>query len=285
MVGARPRPAMTEPRGRGHFVSWDGGCLLIGSMTAIAPMHSHYAIQIAFGSTHGIRFRQSDDAEWTSYEGVVIPSRQPHMMDSTHVPVQAVLLIEAETREGRALRERFSAAGINALSSEMIGPARDALFASWQHDRTEAAVVRAAQSVVGTLTAGVEPSVVSDERIIRATTYIRAHIDGPLTLAEVAAEAFLSPSRFRHLFVEETGMALRPYILWRRFIRVWELLMAGESLSSAAHAAGFADAAHLTRTCRRMFGFPPSAIQFAAPLRDGTTTKHLSHPRDGLIVR
>jgi AraC-like DNA-binding protein len=61
-------------------------------------------------------------------------------------------------------------------------------------------------------------------------------------------------------------MALRPYILWRRFLRVWELLMGGETLSSAAHAAGFADAAHLSRTSRSMFGMPPSAMQMA-PLR------------------
>ncbi|HEU4565890.1 MAG TPA: helix-turn-helix domain-containing protein, partial [Gemmatimonadaceae bacterium] len=62
---------------------------------------------------------------------------------------------------------------------------------------------------------------------------------------------------------------LRPYILWRRFLRVWELLMRGESLSTAAHLAGFADAAHLTRTSRRMFGFPPSAMQMDGPLRPG----------------
>ena len=42
--------------------------------------------------------------------------------------------------------------------------------------------------------------------------------------------------------------------------------MAGASLSTAAHRAGFADAAHLTRTSRRMFGFPPSGLQLS-PLR------------------
>ncbi len=68
-------------------------------------------------------------------------------------------------------------------------------------------------------------------------------------------------------------MALRPYILWRRFLRVWELMTAGESLSSAAHRAGFADAAHLTRTSRRMFGFPPSAMHLAGPLRDSAATR------------
>ena len=108
---------------------------------------------------------------------------------------------------------------------------------------------------------------VSDERILRAVAYIKSHLDAPLTLDDVAAEACLSPSRFRHLFVEQTGTALRPYVLWRRFMRVWELVMDGASLSTAAHAAGFADAAHLTRTCRTMFGFPPSAIHMAARLR------------------
>jgi AraC-like DNA-binding protein len=85
-------------------------------------------------------------------------------------------------------------------------------------------------------------------------------------LDEVAREAYLSPSRFRHLFVEQTGMGLRPYVLWRRLLKVWEVLMAGDSLSAAAHVAGFADSAHLTRTSRRMFGLPPSAIQIASAL-------------------
>jgi AraC family transcriptional regulator len=92
-------------------------------------------------------------------------------------------------------------------------------------------------------------------------TYIRDHLEAPLTLEEVAREAFLSPSRFRHLFVEQTGTALRPYVLWRRFLRAWEVVMQGGSLSTAAHSAGFADAAHFTRTSHRMFGFPPSALQ------------------------
>jgi AraC-like DNA-binding protein len=63
-------------------------------------------------------------------------------------------------------------------------------------------------------------------------------------------------------------MALRPYILWRRFLHVWELLMRGASISTAAHASGFADSAHLTRTSRRMFGFPPSALVIAGPLSE-----------------
>ena len=259
---------MSNAIGTGHFVSWDGGALFISHATGVAPMHSHYAMQIAFGSERGIRFRPSDDEEWTEYEGVVISSRQPHAMDSSHVPFGAVIFVEPETREGRALSERFRDGGISPLPAEMREAVAPALFTTWRQERSRPALIAAAQRVVHQLTGGVEPSVISDERILRAIAYINSHLDAPLPLEEVAAEGFLSPSRFRHLFVEETGMALRPYILWRRFLHVWELIMSGSSISAAAHAAGFADAAHLTRTCRRMFGFPPSALQFAAPLSE-----------------
>jgi AraC-like DNA-binding protein len=190
-------------------------------------------------------------------------------MDATHVPLNAIIFIEPERREGRALTERFGSDGISAIPPELLADVGPALFTTWQEERSAAALIAGAQRVVRKLTGGVEPSVVSDERILRAIAYINSHLDQPLTLEEVAEVAFLSPSRFRHLFVEQTGEALRPYILWRRFVRVWELMQAGESLSAAAHSAGFADAAHLSRTSRRMFGFPPSMLQISGPLAAG----------------
>lgn len=250
----------------GHHVAWDGGCLFIGRGGAVVPMHAHYAIQVAFGSVPGIRFRAGDHDEWREYPGAVIASRQPHAMDATTVQPNAVVFVEPETREGRALAERWLRDGIAPIPLDLLADLAPPLFAAWREERSAAAMERAARRVVHALAGGVEPSVVSDERILRAVAHVRAHLDRPLTLEEVADVACLSPSRFRHLFVEQTGMALRPYILWRRFLRVWELLMRGESLSAAAHAAGFADAAHLSRTSRTMFGFPPSLMRMAGPL-------------------
>jgi AraC-like DNA-binding protein len=188
-------------------------------------------------------------------------------MDASGIGVNAVIFVEPETREGRALAELYLHGGIAHLPADTLAGPSSALFAAFLESVDEAELTAVARRVVSALTGGVEPRVVSDARILRAIAYIKANIDRPLTLEQVAAEAFLSPSRFRHLFVEETGTALRPYILWRRFLRVWELVTVGESLSAAAHAAGFADAAHLTRTSRRTFGFPPSAMQTSSPLR------------------
>lgn len=247
--------------GTGDFISWEGGCLVIGRALDVAPMHSHYAIQIGLGSEHGIRFRPDDRAPWTEYAAAIIPSRQPHTMDATRVTYDAVLFVEPETPAGRALAERYLGGGIAPLTPESIEQTRDDLFSTWQAHGNADPTVDAAQRLIDTLAQGVRTGVVSDERILRATAYIKSHLTAPLTLEEVAREACLSPSRFRHLFVEQTGTALRPYVLWRRFLLAWEVVMHGGSLSTAAHSAGFADAAHLTRTSRRMFGFPPSALQ------------------------
>jgi len=260
---------MASVGGSGDFIPWDGGCLFIGRDVGVVPVHAHYAIQIVFGDERGVRLRTSERGEWTEYTGAIVPSRQPHSMDATRVRSNAVLFVEPETREGRALTERYLRDGIAALPDVALADVSAVLFSTWLTHRRGPAVTEAARRVVQALTGGVEPSVVSDERILRAVGYINRHLDAPLTLEEVAAEAYLSPSRFRHLFVEQTGMGLRPYILWRRFLRAWELVTAGESLSTAAHGAGFADAAHLTRTSRRMFGFPPSAMQVAGPLESG----------------
>jgi AraC-like DNA-binding protein len=97
--------------------------------------------------------------------------------------------------------------------------------------------------------------------VIRAVAYVDAHLHRQITLDEVARDVCLSPGRLRHLFVEQTGMGLRPYVLWRRFVRAWGLLVTGESVSTAAHAAGFSDSAHFARTSRQTFGFPPSLLE------------------------
>lgn len=263
--------------GIGHFVAWDGGCALIGRSVGVIPPHAHYAIQIAFGSEGGVRFRSRESDAWTSYDGAIIPSRHPHSMDATRVRANAVLFVEPETREGRALTERYLSGGIAHLPGDVIAVARPALYAAWEEQRSRDAVADAAQRAIRALAGGVGPTVTSDERILRAIAYVKSHLDAPITLDDVANEACLSPSRFRHLFVEQTGTALRPYILWRRFLHVWELLTAGASLSSAAHAAGFADAAHLARTSRTMFGFPPSAIRLSEPLDDRPVSKTAQH--------
>jgi len=78
--------------------------------------------------------------------------------------------------------------------------------------------------------------------------------DGALRLRTIALESGLSPSRFRRVFAQEVGLPFRRYVLWRRLRLAVTELGAGADVTTAAHAAGFADLAHFSRTLKAMFG-------------------------------
>jgi AraC-like DNA-binding protein len=81
-----------------------------------------------------------------------------------------------------------------------------------------------------------------------------------MTARAAAGIACLSESRFSHLFVEQIGLPFRTYLLWLRLSIAVERMAAGDSLTVAAHDAGFADSAHFSRTFLRMFGIPASVL-------------------------
>jgi len=81
-----------------------------------------------------------------------------------------------------------------------------------------------------------------------------------LSLNALAEVSGLSPSRLMHVFTESVGVPVRPYILWLRLQRASYELMNGATATETAHIAGFSDAAHLTRTFRRMLGTTPKDL-------------------------
>jgi AraC-like DNA-binding protein len=50
------------------------------------------------------------------------------------------------------------------------------------------------------------------------------------------------------LFRDQVGVPIRRYLLWHRYLTALSLLADRASVTHAAHAVGFADSAHLTRT-------------------------------------
>jgi AraC-like DNA-binding protein len=81
-----------------------------------------------------------------------------------------------------------------------------------------------------------------------------------MSIEDAAAMAFLSPSRFAHLFKQQVGLPFRRYMLWRKLTRAMLAIGKERTIAAAAHASDFADAAHLTRTFYQMFGIAPSVM-------------------------
>jgi AraC family transcriptional regulator len=251
----------------GDFAAWNGGAVFIGQGGGSAPIapHSHYAHQIAVGMPSGLRVQFGRRGVWQQCAAALIPSRVTHSIDVTECISSAVIFVEPETPQGRALSTRLAGTP-QCIDTPALRSAVSRLEHAWWVEQSSDAVEVACRALVGELARTAAAPDPSDPRVLSAIAHIVARIDDAPSLEEVASLVNLSPSRFRHLFVAETGMPMRTYALWRRLLHVWSLLMRGETLTTAAHAAGFADSAHLTRTARAMFGLPPSVLQMKGPL-------------------
>lgn len=252
------------PRYSGDFVAWNGGAIFIGEGGGSVDLHAHYAIQCVIGWPDGLAVRSGRRGEWQRVPGALVASRAVHAIDVTDCRWSAVLFLEPETREGRAIGRRLQH-GMETLSADAVAPNATRLEQAWRVDRDEAAVRAASLQLFRSLAGPIEVGH-DDVRVLAAIERIaQGGADMP-TLEELADAAHLSPSRFRHLFVATTGMPLRSYLLWRRLLLAWIRLTEGASIVDAAHEAGFADAPHLARTCRVMFGLAPSSMTMRGPI-------------------
>ena len=96
----------------------------------------------------------------------------------------------------------------------------------------------------------------------RVSTYIEEHLAADLSLAELAAVAYLSPYHFARLFKASTGVAPHQYVIGRRIERAKLLLSTTNwSLAVIAHAVGFAHESHLALHFKRLTGLLPSSYR------------------------
>jgi AraC-like DNA-binding protein len=259
IASQRRKPAAMAASGRIYL--WHSGSLWIGHGQGRSEWHQHHAHQLALALDGEFRFRSSRKANWSVFEAAVVPSHTPHEFELDGATV-AHLFIEPESTEGRVLSSRFGARGISALPQPAARQSSDLLLEAFRAHADADAMRAVAKTATARLAgASVAATREVDVRIARALEYIRSRIRAPVSLADAARVAALSPSRFRHLFVQETGTSFRAYLLWLRINVAIDAVMAGASWTEAAHASGFADSSHLTRTHRRMFGIEPTAIR------------------------
>jgi AraC family transcriptional regulator len=223
-------------------------------------VHAHHALQLSFGHDDPLHFRRGTETEWTGYRGCLIPADLPHALEATGRRF-ANIWVDPETPEGRGLRTRAAAGGvITPLDDAETRAGAHLLFRVWAESQDCAQLEPAAREVVRRTAGTAAPRLTTDPRVLGALELIRARIDRRVTLSDVARDLHVSPSRLRHLFVAEVGLPFRTYVLWQRLQRVIQGL-GTENLTHVALAAGFADAAHMTRTFRRMVGMAPSAMK------------------------
>jgi AraC-like DNA-binding protein len=104
------------------------------------------------------------------------------------------------------------------------------------------------------------PARALDPRVVRSIAQIGKFCGEPVTAASCAAEAGLSPSRFLHLFKEETGISFRSFRAWKRARHMLHFANQDINLAHLAQDIGYPDSTHFSHSIRRFYGLKPRAI-------------------------
>jgi AraC-like DNA-binding protein len=245
----------------GRILIWQGGSLWIGRAGDATASHAHHAVQIGLPfSDDGLRFRR-EPGRWMNYPAAMIRANEPHAFEATGQLV-AQIFVEPESLEGRLLQRRFADQGIATLDRAALQPQVAALAGAFEARAGNAELIALARETSAKIAGSTaDAGALPDARITRAVALIRERLADTIPLSAMAAAANLSPDRFRHLFMRETGVGFRAYLLWQRLDRALAAYIAGNTLTEAAYIGGFADSAHFSRTFKRMFGIAPASIR------------------------
>jgi AraC-like DNA-binding protein len=216
--------------------------------------------------------RGGSDDQWMRCGAALVRPDAAHEVDARNTTV-LIGFVDSESELGAALNERIEGE-ICCISEAQVAHWRVALGRM----PTEARVER-----------WVRTELLHQRRPVRihpGVSLVIKHlreklgISDDFSLKTLAAISGLSQSRFMHVFTGSMGVPLRPYVLWLRLQRACCDLMAGATVTAAAHSAGFSDAAHLTRTFRRMLGMTPTDLALRKRMSRGVTLERVDPHRE-----
>lgn len=216
--------------------------------------HRHHAVQVVIGVEGPVRLWAAKPGE-LSAPAAVIAADCAHRLPPGQAPM-VLLYLERESAPGRLLDD-WCDGGARTLSPRQARQLADLLASA---ERIEPATLAQVCRLVLGSAAAAPRRVFGDARIAQAIAGLPARLAHKPDAAGLAAEAGLSASRYAHLFRAHTGMPLRPYLRWLRLQQALGEIARGANLTDAAHAAGFADSAHLSRTFRQTFGIAPNVL-------------------------
>ncbi|MFK3648612.1 helix-turn-helix domain-containing protein [Lysobacter enzymogenes] len=193
---------------------------LVHAAPGDAAPHRHYCHQVVLARSGTVAARI--DGQWRNERVLAIASQCEHALQADPTPC-FLLFAEPMSFELAGLRDALAQAPAEA----------DALAQAAAACRTPRAL---------------------DPRVEQTLRRIDGLLAEKIPAASLAAAVQLSLSQLERLFGAQLDLSVRRLILWRRLRLAAAEALRERSLTVAAHAAGFADSAHLSRTFRQFFG-------------------------------
>jgi len=245
-IGAKAWPPVLATRGPGSR----------------SELHAHHAMHFILAVEGDICVRTSDNDRWSRAAGVLTAPDALHAVDAGGAEV-VLIFMDPESDAGAMFRHAFQGPMRLIDSTEraaLMQGADPSLFVRDGADEWSRSAARTLGLTPSNGRRPIHPGVRKLLSLLREGGF-----EGEASLDVLAQAIGLSPSRLMHVFTESIGIPIRPYLSWLRLQRAAAAIVSGKvSLTEAAHAAGFADAAHMSRSFKRALGVVPSALR---PLR------------------
>jgi AraC family transcriptional regulator len=217
--------------------------LCTGDVPRLARHSAHAFTICVAGEGSEVLVRFPFDPRWHACAAAVIAPDVAHELDGRGSA--CTLFLGPETHDGR----RFTRASMLLHSAPPLPPAGASRL-----------LARATVDAMVDQYATARLPRLLDPRIRQALRLLRDAGGRRLALPELAAAVALSPSRLAHLFQEQTRTTVKRSALWYRLLSAVTAMNGRSSLTEIAYRVGFADPAHLSRTCRAMLGISPSDL-------------------------
>ena len=256
---------------------WEGGFLLTARAQGVVPSHAHHAIQIVLALDGRVAIYSKDDG-WREGRRFVVRADAEHAFDCNGA-LGVMVFVDPESREGAWLSASLcqDLTTVPDARVDSIVPELRAFVEQPDETQDVAALVR---HCVQGLAPGLVPTRRLDSRVTTVLDAIRQSDDLRMSLDKAADIACLSPTRFAHLFKDQVGLPFSRYMLWRKLTRAMVAIASERTIAAAAHAADFADAAHLTRTFYQTVGMAPSALMRGDFIEIASPFNSLPHSSD-----
>lgn len=257
-----------------HAASPDGSLFVMQSRFAAyeGEVYGTPFLRVGLLVSGGGRYRQTTDAGriesvWRPGELVIIP---PHMRGEGSCAAVEMIgfgidLDKCAFGQTAESRIRLEAAADRLHQDEVIASVLVALrHTAGLHGCSSLFFEHGAELIVErTAALGGEPIArrhcrLDDMKLARLRELIEARLGGDLSVAEMAAATNYEISGFSRAFKLATGLTPYAYLTRRRLERAAEHLRAGQSVTSAASAVGYANTSKFAAAFRRRFGVTPT---------------------------
>ncbi|MEQ3658331.1 MAG: AraC family transcriptional regulator [Glaciecola sp.] len=242
-----------------HIHLWPYKAIYVGP-SPDNDVHAHHAVQICIGVDKKISLQNDVTQSFVEGRCIAILEDVPHKVLAQNTRIVAMYL-EPEDKQNQLFLDAISQTvgdGIGAisLSDKQLGSIAQHLLADVNIDD----VWETISTAMG-LTNNPASSTRKEDKRVRAVIDIIASRRGrAVDLKFLSSKVYLSPSRLTHLFKQEVGIPINRFIVWWRIRKAIEELSKSATLTEAAHASGFSDLPHMSKTFRQLFGFAPSSL-------------------------